>query len=131
MINALFSGLAFAGIIIAILLQKEELELQRNDLKRSADAQDKTQEALNAQLKVMVETAKLNCLPTLIEAQKAIISHAKSVAPMIRDGMSEQAHTAATAEWNKIYAEERKFEQFQKDALKIYDKLNGENSPNA
>ena len=32
-VNALFSGLAFAGVICAILLQKKELELQRKELK--------------------------------------------------------------------------------------------------
>ncbi len=31
-INALFSGLAFVGVIVAILLQKEELQAQRKDL---------------------------------------------------------------------------------------------------
>jgi hypothetical protein len=46
-INALFSGLAFAGVIFAILLQRQELALQRQELretrgemKRTADAQD-------------------------------------------------------------------------------------------
>lgn len=33
--NALFSGLAFAGIIIAIILQKQELKLQREELKQT------------------------------------------------------------------------------------------------
>jgi hypothetical protein len=32
-INALFSGLAFAGIILTILLQRKELEFQRKELK--------------------------------------------------------------------------------------------------
>jgi hypothetical protein len=32
-VNALFSGLAFGGIILTILLQKEELKLQRQELK--------------------------------------------------------------------------------------------------
>src|SRR5687767_3677259 len=32
-VNALFSGLAFGGIIITILLQKEELKLQRKELR--------------------------------------------------------------------------------------------------
>jgi hypothetical protein len=32
-LTALFSGLAFAGIILTILLQREELRLQRNELK--------------------------------------------------------------------------------------------------
>ncbi|MEH2623879.1 hypothetical protein V1292_001934 [Bradyrhizobium sp. AZCC 1719] len=53
-INALFSGLAFAGVIFAILLQRQELALQRQELrdtraemKRTADAQDAAQQALN------------------------------------------------------------------------------------
>ena len=53
--NALFSGLAFAGLIIAILLQREELILQREELKKST-------EALNQQakeLKFTVEESKL------------------------------------------------------------------------
>jgi hypothetical protein len=52
-INALFSGLAFAGVIIAILLQRQELQLQREELAanrielaRSADAQEQTQRAM-------------------------------------------------------------------------------------
>lgn len=31
-VNALFSGLAFAGLIYTIILQRRDLELQRNDL---------------------------------------------------------------------------------------------------
>ena len=31
-VNALFSGLAFAGILIALYMQKHELELQREEL---------------------------------------------------------------------------------------------------
>jgi hypothetical protein len=52
-INALFSGLAFAGVIVAILLQREELELQRHEiaanrveLARAATAQEESREAL-------------------------------------------------------------------------------------
>lgn len=32
-VNALFSGLAFAGLTYTIILQRRDLELQRNDLK--------------------------------------------------------------------------------------------------
>jgi hypothetical protein len=52
-INALFSGLAFTGVIVAILLQREELELQRQELAanraelaRTATAQEESREAL-------------------------------------------------------------------------------------
>ncbi len=54
-INALFSGLALAGVIVAILLQSKELALQRKELKwtreeleRSADAQEESHRALQA-----------------------------------------------------------------------------------
>jgi hypothetical protein len=33
--NALFSGLAFVGVIVAILLQKQELELQREEIRQN------------------------------------------------------------------------------------------------
>ena len=78
-VNALFSGLAFAGIIFTILLQREELSLQRlelqetrNELKRSADSQERSEKAaINQQnqttffnllehQKKLLETLKLN-----------------------------------------------------------------------
>lgn len=36
-INALFSGLAFAGLIFTVLLQRQELQLQRHELKLQRD----------------------------------------------------------------------------------------------
>lgn len=71
-VNALFSGLALAGIILTILLQRNELALQRQELKetraelkRSAVAQEKSEQALNRQaenLKVSAELTALNSL---------------------------------------------------------------------
>ncbi len=73
-INSLFSGLAFAGIIYTIFLQRKELSLQRlelmetrKELKRSADAQEKSEIALTEQIKSMKLTAKLNALNSLVE----------------------------------------------------------------
>jgi len=48
-INALFSGLAFAGVIIAIVLQSKELELQRKELRLTRDVLDEQKEALEEQ----------------------------------------------------------------------------------
>lgn len=52
-VNALFSGLAFVGVIFAILLQREELKLQRQELAatrtelaRAAAAQEESRNAL-------------------------------------------------------------------------------------
>lgn len=38
-LNALFSGLALGGVIVAVVLQSRELELQRDELKKSVEAQ--------------------------------------------------------------------------------------------
>jgi hypothetical protein len=48
-INALFSGLAFGGVIFAILLQRKELELQRQELVQTRDELRGQREALDQQ----------------------------------------------------------------------------------
>jgi uncharacterized membrane protein len=72
-VNALFSGLALAGIILTILLQRQELSLQRQELKytreelkRSATAQEKSEIALNKQAENLKISAKLTALNTLV-----------------------------------------------------------------
>lgn len=50
-INALFSGLAFAGVIYAIFLQRKELELQRKEL-------ESTRQELEGQKVAMIEQNK-------------------------------------------------------------------------
>lgn len=81
-INSLFSGLAFAGVIFTIYLQREELALQRNELEltrtqlaRSADAQEKSEEALKQQVDVLSQTARLNALSSIIEHYAIKIKH--------------------------------------------------------
>jgi len=43
-VNALFSGFALAGIILTILMQREELKLQRNELKLTREEMQLTRE---------------------------------------------------------------------------------------
>jgi hypothetical protein len=71
-INSLFSGLAFAGLIYTIMLQRNELALQRKELMRSAKAQEESEKALTAQLKSMVIAANINGLTTIIDYYKGI-----------------------------------------------------------
>ena len=73
-INALFSGLALAGIIVAILLQREELRLQRRELeetraelRRQADASEKQEAALRAQHRIGLLQAVINGRASLYE----------------------------------------------------------------
>ena len=48
-VNALFSGLAFAGVIYAIILQRKELQLQREELEATRGELKGQKEALRAQ----------------------------------------------------------------------------------
>ena len=72
-LNTVFSGLAFLGVIYAIILQKEELGLQRKELvltrkelKRTAKAQEKSEQALSKQAASLKATAKLNGLSAIL-----------------------------------------------------------------
>ena len=67
-INALFSGLAFLGVIIAIILQKKELEEQRKEIRESRKAQQLTASALTKQLELQVLQNKIQSLNLLIES---------------------------------------------------------------
>jgi hypothetical protein len=76
-VGTLFSGLAFAGVVYAILLQRRDLELQRKEikmnrqeLKRSAAAQERAEQALTEQARMMELTAKLTAMNFLAEAYK-------------------------------------------------------------
>lgn len=73
-VNALFSGLALAGVILAIVLQKNELELQREELKltrdeleRAAKAQEGSRDALSKQVELLHTTAVMESLNSAIE----------------------------------------------------------------
>ena len=72
-INALFSGFAFAGIIITIWFQRKELMLQRQELKdtreelkRAATAQENSEHSLRRQAENLKISAKLTALNTLV-----------------------------------------------------------------
>jgi hypothetical protein len=72
-ISSLFSGLAFAGVIYAILLQRKELQLQRKELRetrkvlaKTAIAQEESARQFASQSANLKMSAKLNALNTLV-----------------------------------------------------------------
>ena len=80
-INALFSGLALAGIILAIFLQKQELELQRHELEltrqelaRTAEAQEQSREALRTQAYTLNLSAQVSAYAALLENHRSPVS---------------------------------------------------------
>lgn len=86
--NAFFSGLAFLGVVYTVWLQseqlrtqseelrlqREELERTRVELARAATAQEKSEQALNAQLRASAISARLSALSLLIQEE---INHLK------------------------------------------------------
>lgn len=89
-VNALFSGLAFAGLIYTIVLQKQDLELQRNEitlnraeLKKTAKAQQNSEKALIEQVEQMKKASKLNALKTLIDYYNIQIDNSNNTPEVI------------------------------------------------
>lgn len=69
-LNTFFSGLAFAGLVIAILLQREDLKLQREEMREArAEAAKQTEEAA-AQTALMAEQTLSASLFSYIEAMQ-------------------------------------------------------------
>jgi uncharacterized membrane protein YciS (DUF1049 family) len=86
-VNALFSGLAFAGLIYAILLQREDLALQRTELqltrqelKRSASAQEQSELALRAQAEAAERSASLAAINFLLGHYKHELAEMRKIA---------------------------------------------------
>ena len=64
-VTALFSGLALAGVILAIVLQTKELELQRKELELNRAELKKQSKAQNRQAFLIKEAARINAVCTL------------------------------------------------------------------
>lgn len=86
-VNSLFSGLAFAGLIYTVHLQRQELSLQRreleltrSELQRTATAQEASEKALTKQVSALESAAALNALSSVIEHYPIKISRIGSAA---------------------------------------------------
>lgn len=84
-VNALFSGLAFAGLIFTMLLQREdikmnraEIAMNRKEMSKSADAQKQSKEALKEQVKQTHLTAKINAISTIVNYYNIQIDNPKN-----------------------------------------------------
>lgn len=74
-VNALFSGLAFAGLIYTIFMQREELALQRTELAMQREQMRETKDEIakqaimqEAQVKAMIAQIEVTALQTEISA---------------------------------------------------------------
>lgn len=99
-VNALFSGLAFAGLLYSIfqnkkqiLAQQEELLLNRKELLKARKVQEKTEKALEEQAQHLKDTAILNGLNTLVTYFNFQISD-PSVSEELREQIKEKRKEA-------------------------------------
>lgn len=74
-INALFSGLAFAGLIITLLYQKEELQLQREELQQTRKEMSKQREEFEAQNKTLQCQRFENTFFNMLSLQQELVSN--------------------------------------------------------
>lgn len=65
-VNALFTGLAFAGVIYTILLQRRELELQREELRLNRAELSRSAQAQMDHVETLKESADLSAMSTLV-----------------------------------------------------------------
>lgn len=77
-VNALFSGLAFLGLIVAIILQRKELEEQRKEIRQSRIAQAESAEALQLQSQISGLNARVEAINHIMDGLDRRIKHAES-----------------------------------------------------
>lgn len=92
-LNALFTGLAFAGLIYTILLQRRELELQRGELRLTREELRASAEAQADQVTQLKVSADLSALTALVNVYGTLLQpHWDS----IRQLQVELAHAKST-----------------------------------
>jgi len=84
--NALFTGLSFVGVIIAILLQRQELKLQRNELELTRNEMELTRDEFSTQNETMSIQRFENTFFQLISLHHSIISDLKHSTYKIKNG---------------------------------------------
>jgi hypothetical protein len=100
-VNSLFSGLAFAGLIYTIFLQRGELQLQREELQltrseltRSAEAQEKSERALAKQAfaaQAAAEIAAINNILAYVDGETKRMSASDTVRIVNREALDRFA----------------------------------------
>ncbi len=74
-INALFSALAFCGVVIAIILQKKELELQREELKATNEQLKAQKEEFHTQNETLKRQRFENTFFQMMSLQQEIVNN--------------------------------------------------------
>lgn len=85
-VNTLFSGLAFAGVIYAIILQGKELALQRQELEMTRGELAKAAKAQTEQAESLLRAAKINALSSRLSMYTTLLVNNRT--------LPNQSHTS-------------------------------------
>lgn len=91
-VNALFTGLAFAGVIYTILLQRHELELQRDELRLTREELHTSAVAQTEQASHLQETTNLSALTALLNVYSTDLQPLREIT---REPREQLAHRRA------------------------------------
>lgn len=72
-LTSLFSGLAFAGLIITILMQREELKIQRTEFQMTRNEMAESSDALQKQVNEMKKSSRVNAVSALAQVHLGIV----------------------------------------------------------
>lgn len=96
-LTSVFSGFAFAGVIITIVMQmkelqltRKEMELTRQEITKSTEAQEKSQQALNKQLASMETSSNIDSLIYYLDQKLHTYSEDIYVARIIIKNLTEK-----------------------------------------
>ena len=97
MTNALFSGLAFAGVVYAILLQRQELALQREELQLTRQELSKSAAAQQETADTQRQLAQLNAYTALMTYKLSEMREA------LDHSRNPRASIESTSKWTDRY----------------------------
>jgi hypothetical protein len=104
-VTALFTGLAFGGVIYTILLQSNELELQREELRLNREELHRSADAQLQQVKRLEEAAELSAISTLVNTYSAVLQPLRDATHQTRVDMAWQERQRAAPEADKYIKE--------------------------
>lgn len=100
-VNALFSGLAFAGLLITVRLQQEQLSTQQQELKLQREEMASSRKELARQVSAQQALYRATVAQIAVAAANARIEAIKvdseSVAPSGRDRFKKEIESVAAA----------------------------------
>ena len=115
-VNALFSGLAFAGLIVTLLYQKEELKLQREELAQTREELKGQREEFEEQNKTMKRQRFENTFFNMLSLQQEI-THNLSYENPIQDEAELMRYDVK----QRTYKNRAVFEGLYTNAIVDYD----------